>query len=431
MASQTSPVPSRVLAVDILRGLTIAVMILVNDPGDPSHVYRQLDHSAWNGCTLTDLVFPSFLFLVGCSAVLSTETRLGRGQSRASIARNVLRRSALLFALDLFFAAFPHFHLGQLRLYGVLTRIAVCYLLAGLLTLLVRRISTLLLISASLLVGYWAIMRLVPIPGLGRPAVDFPLLDPDRNLAAWIDRGVTAFLQRTIHTGVLYERTRDPEGLLSTIPALATTLLGAATALWLRKSPENLPAQPRATPGLPAPRTPWYPRTEEHRRDGLFAFGLLLLLLGLVWSHWFPLNKKLWTSSYVLFAGGCSTLALAVLYWIYDVRHLERRSPLLRAILKPCLIFGSNAITAYAVSVLLVETMLLIRLPAGHLPALASSATASLSPTRITAWLWTYRHLFAPTGSNEVTSLLFAVAVVAVCFVPNYILWRKRIFLKI
>ena len=137
----------------------------------------------------------------------------------------------------MFLTAYPHFHYHTLRIYGVLTRIALCYLVAGLICLFTQRARTLLVITATLLVGYWALMRFVPVPGLGTPTHDFPILDPNNNLAAWLDRTINAFTQRVLQTGHLYEHTRDPEGLLSTIPAIATTLIGSVTAIWLRRAP--------------------------------------------------------------------------------------------------------------------------------------------------------------------------------------------------
>src|SRR5271156_155757 len=216
--SAAATAPNRVLSIDVLRGLTIALMILVNDPGDWSHTYAQLDHAQWNGFTLTDLVFPNFLFIVGASIILSLQSRIARGDSKKTLALHILRRSAIIFALDVFFNDFPHFHSSHLRIYGVLTRIALCYLCAGLICLVTQRADRLLAICSILLLGYWALMRFVPVPGFGVPTHDIPLLDPDRNLAAWLDRRLLA--------GHLYEGTRDPEGGLSTIPAIATHLLG-------------------------------------------------------------------------------------------------------------------------------------------------------------------------------------------------------------
>ena len=278
-------------------------MILVNDPGDWAHVYPPLDHAEWNGFTPTDLVFPSFLFLVGCAIVFSLSSRIARGVPRRTLALQILRRSATIFAIKMFLSAYPRFHMANLRIYGVLTRIAMVYLLAGLLFLWVRRPRTLAIIAATLLVGYWALMRFVPIPGLGHPVQDFPILDPDRNLTAWIDRGVSHFTLATIHMGRLYQKMRDPEGLLSTLPAVATTIFGMLAALWLRN------------------------KTSSRKPAFLFLAGLLSLALGLLWNPWFPINKNLWTSSYVLVAGGLSLLLLALFYLLFDTQKSRTATP--------------------------------------------------------------------------------------------------------
>lgn len=390
---------TRVLSIDVLRGITIAFMILVNDAGDWGHVYSQLEHSQWNGCTLTDLVFPTFLFLVGASLILSLHTRIRRGDSRRALALHILRRSAILFALDLFIAAIPHFHLTHLRLYGVLTRIALCYLCAGLICLVTQRAGRLFAICVAILVGYWALMRLVPVPGFGIPTHEIPLLDPDRNLVSVLDRAVTAFLQRTIHTGVLYRNTRDPEGLLSTLPAIATTLLGSVAALWLRRADGKAGAITKSKCAL-----------------GLLLSGLVSLAAGILWNFWFPINKNLWTSSYVLFASGCALIGLAVCYWLIDVRRLHE-TRVGSWLIWPWLVFGSNAIVAYAVSEILVEIMVWITVRDGG--------------RTVTAWFWVYDHLFAHGQSTKLTSLAFAVAYVIFCFLPNWLLWRRRIFVKI
>jgi predicted acyltransferase len=422
--------PSRVLSIDVLRGLTIALMILVNDPGDWSHTYAQLDHAKWNGFTLTDLVFPNFLFIVGASIIFSLHSRILRGENRRTLALHILRRSAIIFALDLFFGLYPHLHYTHLRLYGVLTRIALCYLCAGLICLFTQRASTLLAIVAILLIGYWALMRFVPVPGCGIPTHDIPLLDPDCNLAAWLDRGIINFLQRTIHTGRLYEHTRDPEGLLSTLPAIATTLLGSITALWLRRisqpvlearhperSVERGVEGPRDTPLTKTVR-PVQPQTTTNARilAGLAAAGILSLAAGLLWNLSFPINKNLWTSSYVLFSAGWALLLLAAFYWLIDIRHVNETKAG-KALTFPWLVFGSNAIVAFCISDFIVINMIWLKVPDNG--------------KTITAWFWIYHHLFAFNGSTKNTSLAFALAFVAVCFIPNWLLWRKRIFIKI
>ncbi len=394
--------PNRITSIDALRGLTIAFMILVNDPGDWAHVYWPLDHAEWNGFTPTDLVFPMFLFLVGCSIVFAIDARLAKGVPKKTIALQILRRAATIFAIKMFMSAYPHFHLAHLRIYGVLTRIALCYLIAGLTFLYVRSTKALIAITAGILVGYWLLMRFVPIPGLGHPVTDFPILDPDRNLAAWIDRAVSYFTLSTINLGRLYQKTRDPEGLLSTLPAVATTLFGILAALYLRHQ-NRVPHFSFLRRGLELPLA-----------------GLISLGLGLLWNPWFPINKNLWTSSYVLFAAGWSLLLLALFYWLFDTLQLQNRSRAAKAVLWPLLVYGSNAIAAFVISGLLVLTLIAWKIP---------PATPGGRPQ--TAWLWLYTHLFATHGSTENTSLAFALAYVVVCFIPNWLLWRRKLFLRI
>jgi predicted acyltransferase len=399
--------PTRVLSIDILRGITIALMILVNDPGDWSHTYAQLDHAKWNGFTLTDLVFPNFLFIVGASIIFSLQSRISRGESRRTLALHILRRSAIIFAVDLFFGLYPHFHYTHLRLYGVLTRIALCYLCAGLICLITQRADRLLTICTVLLVGYWVLMRFIPVPGFGIPTRNMPILDPDGNLAAWLDRHIIDLTQRLLHTGRLYEHTRDPEGLLSTLPAIATTLLGSVTALWLRRVDTS---SERSQGSI----------TRTMCLNGLLLAGILSLAAGSLWNLSFPINKNLWTSSYVLFSAGWALLLLALFYWLIDIRHFND-TKVGKWLSFPWLVFGSNAITVFCISVFLVETLIWIKLP------------FELGPNGqpVTAWFWIYHHLFAFNGSTNNTSLAFALAFVAVCFIPNLLLWRKRIFLKI
>jgi len=408
MQSIAKPTAQRVLSVDALRGLTIALMILVNDPGDWDHVYTQLDHAPWNGFTLTDFVFPNFLFLVGASIIFSLEGRIARGESKRELALHMFRRAATLFAIKLFLSAFPHFHWTHLRLFGVLTRIAVCYVAVGLIGLVTRRIHVLLAIAAGLLVGYWALMRFVPVPGFGVPTHDLPILDPQRNLAAWLDRACTAFTQQTIHTGSLYNGTHDPEGLLSTLPAVATTLMGAAAGVWMRRV------------GIWHESNGLGQITRDRCLTGLLLAGIAGIAAGRAWNPWFPINKNLWTSSYVLFSGGISLLLLALCYWLIDLRRINQK-PLGKALLWPWLVFGSNAITAFVLSNFVVELMLWIKVPAGGM-----AGTRSVS-----AWMWVYRHGFEHGHSTELRSLLFAMAFTALCFVPNWILWHRKIFLKV
>jgi predicted acyltransferase len=402
--------PPRVLSVDILRGITIAFMILVNDPGDWDHVFAPLDHAPWNGWTLTDLVFPTFLFLVGASIIFSLDARAAKGNCRKTLSGHVILRCLKILLLQYILVFFPAMHWHTMRLYGVLPRIALCYLFAGLILIatmkLKSRVPVLIGIVAALLVGYWALLRFVPVPGAGMPGRDIPFMDQTQNLTSWLDRAAMAFTQRWLQTGRLYLAARDPEGLLSTLPAVATTLFGALTGLWMR--------QPRDAQGGFAPRGSTALRSMQLK---LAAAGILAILAGQLWSPWFPINKNLWTSSYVLLSAGWAALALALLSLLVD-RRPEPWPRWLRLSTWPWFVFGSNAIAAFTVSVILVKACLFFKITG------ADGIKHSL-------WLLFYQHAFARHASTHWTSLAFAISIVILCFLPNWLLWRRRIFLKI
>ena len=390
--------PQRVLSADVLRGLTIALMILVNDPGDWSHIFRQLDHAEWNGWTLTDLVFPTFLFLVGASIVFSMTARAARGNCRGTLTGRAFVRAGKILLLDLILAYFPRMHWGGLRLYGVLTRIALCYLFAALIVIATRRVRWLVLIAATLLIGYWILLRWVPVPGIGMPGRDVPFMDKNLNFAAWLDRAAMGWTQRWLHTGTLYNHTRDPEGLLSTLPAVASTLLGALAGLGMQAASTG--------------RASW-----KTVRVKLLVWGVAGIAAGEIWLRWFPINKNLWTSSYVLLAAGLAAVVLAACSWLVD----DRPQPWprwLRAVTWPWLVFGSNAIAAFTVSIVIVKTMLYLH---------ATGADG----IRRTWWYFMYWDVFGRAGSNAWTSLAFAVSFVFVCFLPVWFLWRRKIFLRL
>jgi predicted acyltransferase len=370
----------RLVSLDVARGITIAFMILVNNGGSGKYSYSQLEHSAWNGWTLTDLVFPSFLFIAGIAIVFANEARMARGESKGVLRLHVIKRAVILFLLGLVVNGFPLFHLGTLRIYGVLQRIAICFLFASLLYLWNSRAWVAATTAVVALLGYWILMRWVPIPGIGIPTHGVPLLDPDQN---WV-----AYLDRKLLYGRLYEGVRDPEGLLSDIPAMGTILFGVLTGIWLRR-----------------------PISATKKAVGLLGASISGLLLGEIWNVWFPINKKLWTSSYVLFAAGCTLLLLAVCFYAVEIKKWTRGWTF------PWLVFGSNAITAYVFSELL----------AGGLYTL----TVHENGTAITLQQYIFQHWFFPIINPSFGSLMYAIAFVLVCFIPVLLMYRKKIFVKI
>lgn len=360
-AAEAPPAAARLLSLDALRGATIAAMILVNNPGAWDHVYAPLEHAPWHGFTPTDLIFPFFLFIVGVSITLSRRTRFGA----------VLRRALVLIALGLFMAAFPAFHLETLRWPGVLQRIGLCYFAAWALQ---RRLRTPALAWAGgvLLVGYWALLTRVPLPdGSGAN------LDPGTNLTAYVDR--------QLMSGHLWRQTRtwDPEGLLSTLPAVATTLIGVLAGRWLAGAASPL----RAVRGL-----------------GLG--GLAFTLAGLAWSLGFPINKNLWTSSYVLFTGGLAWLAFALSYWLADVRGW-------RAWTRPWVTFGVNAIFVFVASGLAAKLL----------------ARVHVGPRSLQAAL--HARLFASWLPPEPASLAYALANVLFWYALLRAMQARGIYVKI
>ncbi len=378
---------SRLLSLDLLRGLTIGFMILVNNNGDGVRAYWALKHTLWNGFTPTDLVFPTFLFLVGISTVLSTASRMAKGATRRALFLHTLRRTVLLFLFGLLVNSFPHFNPHTLRFYGVLPRIAICYFVVATLYLISPDWRNKVALAIIALVGYWALMRFVPVPGYGVPTHHIPLLDQDRNLTAWLDR-------RIFPASHLYEQTRDPEGLLSTLPALATTLLGLLTGEWLRTS-----------------------HTLAEKARGIAMAGVSGVLLGGLWNISFPINKKLWTSSFVLYAAGWSLLLLAAFIWAVDVRSGKARSrerARMPVSFTALLVFGTNAITAYVFSELLAAAIANIHLHPG-----------------VNLQQWLYRAILSAVPNPAFASLLYSLAFVGVCWLAIYALYRRKIFLKI
>ena len=390
----------RLLSLDVFRGMTVAAMLLVNNPGDWGNIFAPLKHAAWHGWTPTDLIFPFFLFIVGVTSHLSLSQRRARGDDEGAIVQQVLRRGALIFLFGLFLAWFPGFMWGtieslpnatfgervayrleHLRIMGVLQRIAVAYVIGALLTLRGSWKQHLAILVAILL-GYWALMTLVVVPG--QTLRGWQLLDkPDAVLSAWVDRAV-------IGTNHLWAsaRTWDPEGLLSSLPAVGSMMIGQFAGRWIGS-----------------------PRSIADRLNGLFAVGALLLVIGLMW-HWvFPINKSLWTSSYVLFTGGMALVALATCMWLIDVQGIRRWTTFF-------VIYGTNPMIAFLGSGLMARiTVTLWKVPTADGPESVQ-------------WV-VYQSVFAPILEPRVASLAYAVTFVALWFVILWTLWRRKIFLKV
>jgi predicted acyltransferase len=382
-------------------------MLLVNDPGDAATVFAPLRHATWHGWTPTDLVFPFFLFIVGITTQLSLAARAERGDDDAAIRRQVLRRAGLIFVFGLLINWFPFYQSGaiaghaaptfgdravarllQLRITGVLQRIAIVYLAAALLAWKapVRRLVA---IVAALLVGYWLAMTLLPVPGQG--AVGAALLDePSRTLAAWSDRLLFDWTRWGLGNHLWDASvTWDPEGALSTLPAIATALLGVLAGRWL--------AAPRA-------------RSAE-RVSALGAAGALAMMLGLVWGWTFPINKNLWSSPYVVFTAGLACLALGTVTWIVDARRWDRWTP-------PFLAFGANPMAAF------VGGELLARIVHSSLKVKADGRRMGLEE-------WLARHVFGTWLEPRAASLAYALCFVALWYVILDRLYRRRIFWRV
>jgi predicted acyltransferase len=280
------PAVQRLMSLDVFRGITIASMMLVNNAGDWNHVYGPLLHADWHGWTFTDTVFPFFLWIVGVAMTLSFAKRMERGDDRGKLALHTLRRAAMIFGIGLLLNGFPFYLLDRIRIPGVLQRIAICYLIAGLIFLYTKWRGQVYW-TVGLLAVYWMLMTLVPVPGVGPGH----LHDPENNLSSWLDR---VLLSGHMYSGT---KTWDPEGTISTLPAIATTLFGILTGHLLRI---------RKTP---AEKAVW-----------MFAAGNLLIFAGLVLSLWMPVNKKIWTTPYAVLMAGLAGVVFALCYWFVDVQ---------------------------------------------------------------------------------------------------------------
>ncbi|HSJ31614.1 MAG TPA: DUF5009 domain-containing protein [Longimicrobiales bacterium] len=368
------PAAGRLLSLDAFRGVTIAGMLLVNNPGTWSAIHPPLAHAPWHGWTPTDLIFPFFLFIVGVAMTFSFATRAERGDDRRALMLNAMRRAAVLFALGLVLHGFPDYlDISDLRIPGVLQRIALAYLAASAIVLYLGR-NAQVMAAAMLLLGYWAVMMLVPVPG-GSAGV----LEPGLDIGAYIDRAVFG-------TSHLWSQaqTWDPEGLLSTLPAVGTVLLGVFAGAWLHSD-----------------------RDPSTRAVGLFLAGNAGLVIGLMWHPLFPINKNLWTSSYVIFTAGMACHFLAVCYWLIDVKGYRRWA-------MPFVIFGVNAIAAFFMSGLFARILTMTPAPGG---------------TTLKGFL--YGTLFEPFLSPVNASLAYAVSFVLLWLGIMTVFYRRGVFIKV
>ena len=380
------PRSRRLFSLDAFRGATIVGMILVNNPGTWSAIYPPLEHATWHGWTPTDLVFPFFLFIVGVAITLAYGRALSRGAGRGELMRKAAVRTLWLFGLGLLMALYPFFTtdplavrgVGMLRIMGVLQRIALCYLAASALYLYASPRARAWWLAA-LLVGYWLALAFIPVPGVGRAELDVAR----DTLPAFIDRMVLG----ASHLWTGADREWDPEGLFSTLPAIATTLLG----IWAG--------------GVLAAR-----RTDEQKVLHLMLAGFGLLVLGYVWNGFFPINKSLWTSSYAVFTGGQAMLFLGAFYWIMDVRGHTRWG-------QPFVEYGVNAITVFVMSGIVAKTLGAIHVAGDGGPVSLQSAI--------------YQTVFAPLGPPQFSSLLYALTWIAAWYGVLHVLYRRGVMIKV
>jgi predicted acyltransferase len=397
----------RLVSLDVFRGLTVAGMLLVNDPGTWSAIYPPLRHAEWHGWTPTDLIFPFFLFIVGITTQLSIAARRARGDDERSVRRQIFRRAGLIFLFGLLINGFPFFTWGAVagnaepsflerivdrlqdwRIMGVLQRIALAYLISALIATRAT-IRTQVVVTAGLLLGYWLVMTVFPVPGTnGTPGA--LLLDrPETTMAAYWDRFFldwTRFgLGNHLWSGSV---TWDPEGILSTAGAVATALLGNLVGRWIGQN-----------------------KSLVERVAGMFAAGALAMMLGSIWNWVFPINKGIWTSSYVLFSAGMATVALATIMWLVDLQNR-------RSWTKPFVIYGMNPMVAF------VGSAIMARLIYSILRVDYNGQSVSLQS-------WIYQSAFASWMSPMNASLAFAVAFVTFWYAVLALLYRRNIFFRV
>ena len=371
---------NRLISLDVFRGATIGAMVLVNNPGTWSAIYPPLEHAVWHGWTFTDTIFPFFIFIMGIAIPIALERRRIAGQAGFDLYLQLVRRTAALFGLGLFLALFPFYnwiegdwiHIGDMRIMGVLQRLALCFFFASILFLWLRP-RGLLNAAFALLLGYWAIMI---VGGRGD-------LSPEGNFSGLIDRLV---LGPHMWKGSPHF---DPEGLLSTLPSTATCLFGVLTGQLIQSTKSN-----------------------DAKVAEMLVWGFILLTLGWMWGGIFPINKPIWTSSYAVFMSGLAMCVLGVCYWLIDIKGSIWWT-------KPFVIFGVNALALFVGSGMLGRFLNMV--PGSTAP------DGSLISLKVTI----YEGVFAPLASPMNTSLLFAICFIGLWLFLMWLLYRKNIFIKV
>jgi predicted acyltransferase len=366
---------NRLYSLDVFRGITVAAMILVNNPGSWDSVYPPLLHAHWHGCTPTDLIFPFFLFIVGVSIHFAYQPKLNEGLTNKNVLK-IIRRAVIIFLLGMMLALIPKFNFSTVRILGVLQRISVVFLFCSLIYFKTNWLSQIRLVII-LLVGYFILMTMVSVPDFGEAN-----LEPETNLGAWLDR--------LLLNGHLWSQSKtwDPEGVLSTIPAIATGILGILTGQLFSKISD------------PAEKVTW-----------LFFTGAILIVSGLAWGMMFPINKALWTSSYVLYAGGIAMQFFAACYWLIDVQGIKKWAT-------PFTYYGTNAIFVFVASGLLAKFLIRTKI--------------QVEPEKeISLWSYLYQNFYASWLSPMNASLAFAVTLILLFLVILWQMYTRKIFVKV
>ena len=359
----------RLLSLDAFRGFTVAAMIMVNFPGNEGNVFFTLRHTRWNGLSFTDQVAPYFLFIVGVSISFAYASIVSGDRSSEGVYRKIILRSLKIFAVGMFLNLMPQFNFSQIRWTGTLHRIAIVFLLCSILFLRTNWKQQ-AWVALAILAGYWIVIMGIPTPGAG--AV---VMEPGNNIAAWVDRQCLP--------GKMWQGTWDPEGILSTFPSCATCILGMLAGKLLQSN-----------------------FSENEKVNYLMSFGVVSAILGYFVGLAFPINENLWTSSFVLVTAGFAALLLGLLYFRLDILQKTRGSVF-------GVIFGKNAITAYVMGDLLALLFYDLKIGGHTINDYGFNALVSLS--------------IPP----NLASMLYALFFVAINFIPVYILYKKKIFIKI